>query len=82
MPLVPASVAVPPGLGSDPVGGNDADPGDHRAAARIGKHRVAQADTSRTSGGSDRIIADWKPPKPLAVESAVATGLRTATFGV
>ena len=44
--------------------------------------RPPHADTSRSSSGTEKIIADWKPPKPLPVESAVKTGFARACPGV
>ena len=61
---------------------------DHRArcAPRVRTCRTglvrAHAETSLSSSGSETIIADWNPPNPLAVESAVRTVLRRASCGV
>ena len=37
---------------------------------------------SFSSAGRAKMIADWKPPKPLPVDSAASTSCRRATLGV
>ncbi len=85
---------LPPRVGVLAVGGDHAHAGDHRAAGGVGQRDRGlrredaglglghQADTSLSSSGSERIMADWKPPKPLAVDIAVQIVLCLASFGV
>ena len=93
MPLVPALVASHHASAPMPFGATTPMPVSSARRSREGRvvssatrsppgRRSGHADTSRSSSGSEKIIADWKPPKPLPVESAVLIGFCRATPGV
>ena len=48
----------------------------------VGLGDGGQLPASISSCGRAKIIADWKPPNPLAVDSAASTRRSRATFGV
>src|SRR5439155_11607562 len=72
---------LPPVRGVQARGRDDADAGerDTPVPIRLGDGQVP---ASISSCGRAKIMADWKPPKPLAVESAASTRRSRATFGV
>src|SRR5207249_1698205 len=83
----PLAGRLPPGLRADAAGRHDSEAGqDHLAVAR-GEARARgrglhQALNSMSSGGRERIMADWNPPNPLAVDRATSIWPRRAVFGV
>ena len=71
-----------------PVGGaqsgrcDDADAREDDAPPVDGETRHRHGPVSFNSFGRAKIIADWKPPKPLPVESATSMCFLRATLGV
>ena len=89
MPFSPACVAFHQASVPMPLGATTPMPvtttrrsADGRLVYGRGAPRLHHALTCLSSGGRERTIADWKPPKPLPVERATSTPAMRASLGV